>query len=173
MRVIVGNGPSVLKRKNGSLINNADMVVRIGKYITEGFEEYVGSKTDYWFSLTNDRRERKDVTKITISVSEQSLRTKHWISMIKRSTVEAAYRYAEIPLDSNFRPTLGLLTVAQCILAWGWKKVYITGFDHCRPGQRKHYWEPEEKVGYYKYHREKFERQFMENFILSGLVERL
>lgn len=46
--VVIGNGPSGLKKEIGAIINSADTVIRINAYQTAGFESYVGSKTDIW-----------------------------------------------------------------------------------------------------------------------------
>lgn len=46
--VVVGNGGSTLNCKNGRFIDNCDVVIRIKKFVLEGFEEFVGTKTDIW-----------------------------------------------------------------------------------------------------------------------------
>jgi hypothetical protein len=48
--VIVGNGGGSIDSKNGKFIDDSDIVLRIKKFSTEGFEEYVGSKTNIWFT---------------------------------------------------------------------------------------------------------------------------
>ena len=53
--IIVGNSPSILLEKNGSFIDSHDIVIRINKCVTKGFEEYIGSKTDIWATSYNDR----------------------------------------------------------------------------------------------------------------------
>ena len=44
--IIVGNGSSLNGSKKGELIDSFDKVVRLNKYLIEGHEEDVGSKTD-------------------------------------------------------------------------------------------------------------------------------
>lgn len=46
--VIVGNGSSSLNGKNGSFINESEIVIRIKSFVLEGFEEWVGSRTTIW-----------------------------------------------------------------------------------------------------------------------------
>ena len=46
--IIVGNGTSVLKNKQGKFIDEHDIVMRLGGYRIEGYEDFVGSKTDIW-----------------------------------------------------------------------------------------------------------------------------
>ena len=52
--VIIGNGASAIRKKNGDRINNCDKVIRMKQYVTTGFERYVGTKIDIyaskWFS---------------------------------------------------------------------------------------------------------------------------
>lgn len=51
--IIVGNGPSLLEKPNGSIINSYDIVVRFNAFAIKGYEEHVGTKTDYWFNTIN------------------------------------------------------------------------------------------------------------------------
>jgi hypothetical protein len=46
--VIVGNGSSSLNAKNGSFIDDSEIVIRIKSFIITGFEEYVGTRTTIW-----------------------------------------------------------------------------------------------------------------------------
>jgi hypothetical protein len=46
----VGNGGSSLNQQNGRFIDDSDIVIRIKSFVTEGFEEFVGTKTDIWFT---------------------------------------------------------------------------------------------------------------------------
>lgn len=46
--IIIGNSPSILNHKIGHKIDNYDIVIRINRCVTEGFEEYIGSKIDIW-----------------------------------------------------------------------------------------------------------------------------
>lgn len=46
--IIIGNSPSILKEEHGKTIDGFDIVIRINRCITEGYEKYIGSKTDIW-----------------------------------------------------------------------------------------------------------------------------
>ena len=46
--IIVGNATSLLKNKQGEFIDKHDIVIRLGGYKIEGYESFVGSKTDIW-----------------------------------------------------------------------------------------------------------------------------
>ena len=47
---IIGNDPRILKSKKGSLIDEFDYVVRFNRSPIEGYEESVGTKTDFRFA---------------------------------------------------------------------------------------------------------------------------
>ena len=48
--LLVGNGCSAAEHKLGKFIDSEfDLVLRMNRFKTIGFEEYVGSKTDIWY----------------------------------------------------------------------------------------------------------------------------
>ena len=51
--IIVGNNPILLEKNYGEFIDSYDIVIRINKCVTEGFEKYVGSKIDIWSTTHN------------------------------------------------------------------------------------------------------------------------
>ncbi len=46
--IIVGNSPNVLSNELGDYIDSHDIVIRINKCTTKGFEKNIGSKIDIW-----------------------------------------------------------------------------------------------------------------------------
>jgi hypothetical protein len=46
--IIIGNSANVLENEYGSIIDSYDVVIRINRCVTKGFEKYIGSKTDIW-----------------------------------------------------------------------------------------------------------------------------
>ena len=46
--IIVGNSPTVLNNELGDYIDSHDIVIRINKCTTKGFEKNIGSKIDIW-----------------------------------------------------------------------------------------------------------------------------
>ena len=52
--VIVGNGPSLLEKENGTVIDSFDVVVRFNNFKTKGFEKHTGTKTNYWFNTISN-----------------------------------------------------------------------------------------------------------------------
>lgn len=52
--ILIGNGPSVKKHEFGDLIDSYETVVRFNWYHIDGYEKYVGTKTDVWFTSVFD-----------------------------------------------------------------------------------------------------------------------
>ena len=52
--ILIGNGCSATEHKLGKVIDSEfDLVLRMNRFKTEGYEEYVGSKTDVWVVSDN------------------------------------------------------------------------------------------------------------------------
>lgn len=47
---IIGNGSTAIKNENGKFIDNCDLVLRIKNFQLNGYEKWVGSKTDWYAS---------------------------------------------------------------------------------------------------------------------------
>lgn len=48
--LLVGNSLTALQREQASLIDSYDIVLRFGKGVLPGYENYIGSKTDVWMT---------------------------------------------------------------------------------------------------------------------------
>ena len=64
--IVVGNGPSVFKKDYGDMIDSFENVIRLNKFITEGYEKNVGKSTTIWATfggniLPSDRARPKNV----------------------------------------------------------------------------------------------------------------
>lgn len=70
--LLVGNNLTALARKQASLIDSYDIVVRFGKGIQPGFEEYIGSKTDVWMTGEFRRSMHRLLPEHTISLYNPS-----------------------------------------------------------------------------------------------------
>lgn len=171
MRVLIGNGPSVLRRKLGKKIDTAETVVRLGSFKIKGYEEYVGTKTDIWVTLNRNRYKHKCAKTIVTSVQDQKRVTDQY--HIPRRVVDAAYKCCGIKTGSTMRPTTGLLAIAYCLLVLEWPVLHIVGFDNCKPTEKKHYWEPDTDQVTYKYHNVKHERNFIHHFEKTGQLCKL
>ena len=52
--IIVGNSPSILLQEYGELIDSYDVVIRLNRCVTEGFEKNIGKKIDIWATARTD-----------------------------------------------------------------------------------------------------------------------
>ena len=57
--IIVGNSPSILLQEYGELIDSYDVVIRVNRCLTTGFEKYIGKKIDIWATTHGSERFRK------------------------------------------------------------------------------------------------------------------
>jgi len=53
--IIIGNSPSILLQEYGELIDSYDVVIRVNRCVTKGFEKYIGKKIDIWATTRTDR----------------------------------------------------------------------------------------------------------------------
>lgn len=53
--LLIGNGPSVLNAPLGAEIDKFDKVIRVNDWVTEGYEEFTGTKTDFWITGGSSR----------------------------------------------------------------------------------------------------------------------
>lgn len=51
--IIVGNASSVLNQKKGHIIDSFDLVLRTGSFCIKNYEQYVGTKTDLYYTPLN------------------------------------------------------------------------------------------------------------------------
>ena len=58
--LIIANGPSVLNHKIGKKIDQFPVIARINNYRIEGFEDYIGSKTNIWLNGNNQGLNKRD-----------------------------------------------------------------------------------------------------------------
>ena len=141
--ILVGNGYSVMDNEMGEYIDsNFDLVYRINRFKTEGFEKYVGSRVDGWFLAdTGVQWLHNPTTEI-----EGSMRFKEFeyvfICMPKfkhnpsglplTETIQLLPASIEDKINNHINlnshwPTSGLITIE--FLLDMYDKIYIHGFD--------------------------------------------
>jgi len=132
----VGNGPSLLGKKNGGDIDSSDIVIRMNNFQTKGFEDDVGNMLDIF--LTNGWND--------VAVPDRSDFVEVWFSRRIGSSFLSARRACEFlsgkfcsQVASQFLeefekqydtlPSTGLCGL-DMLLARDPAKVKIFGFDH-------------------------------------------
>lgn len=159
---IVGNGASVLNKHNGEFIDCCDRVVRINKFIIEGYEKHVGSTLDIYCSKWHkiEHRDQHFINKhsefwfphpapptrwgslggvdpIDDAVHEENkARFNIHDNQIKfLSTKDRQY------LDEHFNdttPSVGMIAIAMTMCLFPHADVHITGMDGMMNGW---YWD--------------------------------
>jgi hypothetical protein len=114
--VIVGNGGGSLNEKSGKFIDDCDIVIRVKSFITEGFEDFVGSKTDIWctkwFSYLESPFKTKinfKKTKLWLPFLDPNQRYDHTISTLNEYIFRNNFRSrnSEISIHNNLLQEIG------------------------------------------------------------------
>ena len=168
---IVGNGACALRKELGKFIDSCELVIRLGEFVTEGYEEFVGSKTDifvsrwrkcksrpknffndiseFWIPRTFESREEKYDHLIT----EYNVETK--IKYIPSSLIflyKARYPYRYVKNNNSRRgnkelycciPDSGIVAIDMAKHFFPDSTLWITGFDNCSSG---YYWDVDKKL---------------------------
>ena len=163
---IVGNGASALRKANGDFINECDLVVRLGTYITEGYEDYVGSKTDIyvsrWFKSKARPKEFFNTIKSLWIPRTYETREKKYDKLIDNYKIADIIKYIPNELIFSYKakypfryikknvsrrgneelhcciPDSGIVAIDMAKYFYPDHKIYIAGFDNCTTG---YYWD--------------------------------
>lgn len=182
--VVVGNGPSVLSEERGTDIDSFDVVVRINRYQTEGFERFTGERTDVWATVGHGELpqdvDRSRWARDVVLIQE---RQRPGYLGARLGRVEATFfnqLNTEVRTLSE-RPEAeraGIIASSGCVLvAWllevvGCKQVWGVGFDHFSRDRavtrgRHHYW-IDKPFGEVKQHDGEAERRLFERWKAEG-----
>ena len=164
--ILIGNGSSVLDNEMGEYIDSEfDLVYRINRFKTKGFENYVGSRVDGWF-LADTGVQWIINPKEEIEGSMRYTDFKYifiYVPNFKYDTGEL--KYIQDPDDDGIQmispvhedninsivdfnpnwPTTGLVTIQFLIETYG--KIYMHGFDgHSIKYKYIHYYDGGDKT---------------------------
>lgn len=144
--ILIGNGPSVLSVRNGKRIDSFDEIFRFNRYKTNGFEDFVGSRTTVWCTFGRGEVPSDNVVpdKVLFTHGQQGKPsgTPSHIWRIPLSFYNNLRNKIIKDINNpNVLPTSGLL-----VISWLLENMYdsltITGFD-CFSKERSkqhHYW---------------------------------
>lgn len=176
--VIIGNGPSATEQKLGSKIDAFDIVVRLNNYITEGYEEYVGSKTTVWGrSDASDiyKKTISDFDKIIVFLPMQNYNRADRLAKIKnilmQKNVELCPKWISSQTSKDLQcvkrewPSTGILAINYFILK-NLKNIHIHGFD-CFLNDKYYY---NDKKATYKGHNRIKEKKFIDRNIKNKVI---
>lgn len=163
--VIIGNGASALTRANGDFINQCDIVVRLGAFIIEGYEPYIGSKTDIyasrWFKSKVRPKEFFNTIKSLWIPRTYETREKKYDELIDNYKIADIIKYIPNELIFSYKarypfryikknvsrrgneelhcciPDSGIVAIDMARYLYPDHKIFISGFDNCTTG---YYW---------------------------------
>lgn len=127
--ILVGGGSSILDKPNGSIIDSFEKVVRYSYFKTQGFEEYSGQKTNYWWTVNTYKNE--DISKYD-TIFTHSYEHKDTCK-VYNSFKDKSKLVSITPEFSNSLtklvpfPSSGLISIFWFLQSYD--RVTITGFD--------------------------------------------
>jgi hypothetical protein len=177
--IVVGNGTHT--GFNGHLINDYDIVIRMGAYRLRDYEHIVGTKTDI---ASVARIENLDPIPPIVwagnpfgfgAIPPEEVKRHYGRKLINNPKEAIDLAYAAV--GEGTHPTLGLLTIFQAIVTgrhYFETPITITGFDFGRVGFPRYYWDqtPQYPVPC-SIHRGAHERVAVKYLIGQGLVRLL
>ena len=149
--IIIGNGPSVLDKENGKLIDNFDKVVRFNTFKNDSeYSKFVGTRTDLWFiNAKNIRTRNPEIIKMMKNIEYEKIYVeqnpfdpkdkllKYFPELKNNKKVDFCdiNLFNEIqnkhfnPKGMNPHPSLGLQGINLLANKYPEYELYITGFD--------------------------------------------
>lgn len=137
--LLIGNGPAALSKEMGDAINSFDgEVCRFNNYKTEGFEQYVGSRTDIWVTCEKNivQMEKVHKNRYFISWRDDEPTTKT-MEAIKAERIPFGIIKATADKLERWYPSSGAIT-AEFFISRDYH-VWLWGFDFLCERRHHHY----------------------------------
>lgn len=153
--IIVGNGPSVLEKENGELIDSFNGIVRLNDFKLEGFEKHTGKRVSTVFTCRLDCYSRDFIERywprfITCFLTDPWNGVKANPFILNMNMIEQSIGWDQLPyfrlqfgMTEPEYPSTGLMAIWWAIYHYG--SVTITGFDNFKNGNR-HYYEEGDRM---------------------------
>jgi hypothetical protein len=149
--IIVGNSPSILLQEYGELIDSYDVVIRVNRCLTTGFEKYIGKKIDIWATTRTDNiddfvpENYKDIRYLwkrthsyDLELPEdfpEEVQKEHYI-MYKNQKWFKNYKTFLSPFELKHEPCTGLLTILTACRFYD--DITVHGFTFGTQSDNKH-----------------------------------
>ena len=138
--LIIANGQSILETKLGTKIDDFNNIARINNYKIEGYEEFVGTKTDIWINGANSKLAILDIIpeKIIVALPSKVFdkNEANILSYVSKKLNMSQNKFLLVPnkdilnyeneVDNN-RLTTGLYSIMWALK--NYENIYIHGFD--------------------------------------------
>jgi hypothetical protein len=192
--IIIGNGPSVLDKENGKLIDSFDKVARFNTFKNDSeYSKFVGTRTDYWFiNAKNIRTRSPEIIKMMDNVKYEKIFVeqnpydpkdkllKYFPELKDNRKVDFCDidLFNEIqnkhfnPKGMNPHPSLGLQGINLLANKYPEYELYIIGFDSFNTN-KIHYMDKKEVNDTNVKHNLKKEINFLEHLIKKNNIKKL
>jgi hypothetical protein len=128
--IIISNGVACLNHKARHIIDQFNIVVRLNNFVIDGYEEYVGTKTDIWVHNSNSDiclPKNIDNIKQIINWDHYAPNRLKFEKYSEKYIGRVMYRNYENICDDYKSPSLGLNVISYLIDEYG--LVICYGFD--------------------------------------------
>lgn len=178
---LVGNGNQILKYQLGKIIDKFDIVVRFNNFKIDSYEEYVGTKTDWWATRicsTIKTRNPSDFSRILgicnwckftpgiVPLIPSFIRQYPKLELIDFNKCKKYNKFFGYQYNKNWL-SVGLITLLY-LLETETRPIYIAGFGG-DPSQHYFKQQPQD----FKYHNFTKENQYVEDLVDAGKIIRL
>lgn len=154
---VICNGESAIKAPNGKFIDGCDSVIRVNKFVVQGYEKYIGSKIDIccakWHKIPSDIDRANEIwfphpeppttwhalggsQQITVEDHNRNLNSKK----LGNVNVNFLANKDRLLLDDHFKigiPSIGIIAIQMALSRFS-DPIYVTGFDFMMSGW---YWD--------------------------------
>lgn len=180
---VVGSSGNLLNREAGEEIDSHDIVIRFNQARVEGYEKYVGSRTDIrilnthtFLGKTGNDRFPKNDPQFTTKLENQLLivnRPVPYESIKERSPKcevqfisDKFWHHCRSVLENKKDPSVGFLGVF--LASHSSTNVNVYGFDQNNSTDKKHYWEDVRAMG--THHDFSIEKQIFKQMVEQKVI---
>ena len=178
--LIIGNAGYMLDHKIGPIIDDfKGDIVRFNMYLIAGFESFVGTRCDYWFTDDISRKIRKHIVENIVFTGNRL--NKHTKDLIEQLGTGASWVGNEVVENCKKQigyhgPTSGVMAISY-FLQKGYN-VFIHGFDFFMNDDIIHYYQNLSKQETKKllkeirhYHSGEHEKKWVDGLAAGGAIE--
>ena len=171
--ILVGNGPSLLDKPNGLLIDSFHRVLRFNLYNTKNNIEYTGVKTDIWFTVSNVRITPRNVQEVYFHVWDKNKLTHPYYIELQHNFKHTHVVTDELLTEMRryFKTQYGMFStgmIAIYVMLKKWPYITLTGFDWWDPKYTLHHYFDSKEAQFKeikgKGHEPTLEKQFIDTF---------
>lgn len=163
--VLIGNGECALNKENGDFINKCNLIIRLGNFVLNGYEKYIGNRTDIYVSRWYKAKFRDEsffnsISEMWIPRTFDTREQKH-DKLVNEYNLNNKIRYIPSEIIFGYKikfpfnviihntsksvnkdlqcclPDSGIIAIDMAKHFYPNSEIYISGFDNCKTG---YYW---------------------------------